>query len=264
MGKGMTESKHNAGDIRLLSAWSIADFSGTKHEKEFAFKGKVSSWAKRDKPKAVPEDLSNLERIVQHRQPFLYSKEAHEYYQTTLETDPVTINDGDTIYSSVNMMLMNGTQREHYHPDFFGGRFSKCSTRIGIVIPAINTEFNELSGLRFKITEIDDPVIVLNENNTVRGDAVASQTVYFPPGHISMMLFRDGAHSFTGSGIVVSMHPLDVNAKNRGNTYDANTLGVSWTTKHSDFESPEEITIKPPSRPANQAYMAINDIFPSI
>ncbi len=241
-----------------MQAWSLANFNGTKFEKDFVFHGDVSAWARSgEESVASPlvENLSGLERCVHsHTASFNHSARANEYYRIMRETVP---KPGTDIYASMNAMLMNGTQFAHYHPDF-SGEYPETSLRIAIVLPASNTDKNQMSGLRFSIFKLEDPLLRLKKK-TITGTAISPQhTVYFEPGHIAMIMFRDGVHFFEGNGLITSIHPLDVGANNIGNTYDANTVGWEGSAV---LES--QVEIKPDTSDVVQSptYTSLQDVY---
>ncbi|GJL85458.1 MAG: hypothetical protein DHS20C02_12330 [Micavibrio sp.] len=242
----------------ILFAWSLANFNGTEREKDFTFNGDVSQWAKSEDSISAPlvENLSGIERCVHSHAPhFNHSAKAAEYYKIIRETEPKR---GTDIYASMNAMLMTGTQLAHYHPDF-SGEYPETSLRIAIVLPATNTaDSNHMNGLRFSIFRLEEPLLNLKDK-IITGTPISPQnTVYFEPGHIAMIMFRDGVHYFEGNGLITSIHPLDVGVNNKGNTYDANTVG--WKGDMTLAEQ-SEIKIDQRSAVTSPGYTSLQDVY---
>ncbi|MBI1300599.1 MAG: hypothetical protein GC137_02975 [Alphaproteobacteria bacterium] len=224
-----------------LLAWSLANFHGTPHERHFSFKGDISEWARQKRPKRIPSNdtLSEAEKLVSSKAAapgFNYSATAAEYYTTLIETEP---DPGVDTYQSITMMLMNGCQSRHYHPSYdarYGRAMSGKAERIMFIIPCSNDAEDQRDGIRVSLFNVKDPYISA-DTGKVKGTIVTPQyELECEPGHIVLARFRgDAPHMVEGNGIILSYHPLDVGAANRGNTYDANTH--TWDGKK---DLPEE------------------------
>lgn len=248
----------------LVRANTIYDFRGTEFEKDFVFRGTVTDWAKQGAEKRSPEDLTPAEKCIQSMAgQFTFSAEADEYYATIRETEPKL---GDDFYASVHVMLMNGRQDPHYHPDF-SGDYPHNSLRVLTVIPFANSETRDnegnehTQGIKFKFFELEDPSIKLKPTRIGGTPKTPQHVVHFPPGKVCTLVFAEGVHQFEGNGIIVSFHPLDAIAKNIGNTYDANS--IKWPGEQN-LQHQEQVKIEDPKNKGVRRYDSLPQFFGDI